>query len=196
MHPSIVHERPKKIILLGNEGVGKTSLAARWLQGYYNPDIVPTVGASNSLQEIAIGNRIVRISLWDTAGQEKFRSITPLYIRGARVAIIVASANCLESFHAVVEWLDLLVSTQPRPIPAIFAVNKSDLVDPWADESCSALIELYRSSFVTVFAVSALSGDQVTELFTEAARIAEFTTVALPSTGKGIAAEAKDGQCC
>jgi small GTP-binding protein len=167
-------DKAKKVILLGNASVGKTSLAARWIYGCFDEAVVPTIGASNSFKEVEIGQRLVRIALWDTAGQEKFRAITPLYIRGACVAIIVAAADSLESFHAIPNWLDLLANTQEDQIPALLAVNKSDLQDPWLHDAMAKLIELYRGSFVTVFCVSAMTGDQVSELFEEAARITEY----------------------
>jgi small GTP-binding protein len=163
----------RKVILLGNTGVGKTSLATRWIYNDYDPDVAPTIGASNISKEVSLGNKHINVTLWDTAGQEHFRAITPLYVRGARAAIIVASTDAAESFDAIPTWLELLSCSAETPIAALLAVNKSDLADPWADEALSKAIELYRASFLTVFAVSAMYGDQVSELFSEAARIAD-----------------------
>jgi small GTP-binding protein len=171
--PSFNREAARKVILLGNTGVGKTSLASRWVYSDYDPDVAPTIGASNLFKEISLGDKLINVTLWDTAGQEQFRAITPLYVRGARAAIIVVATDAAESFDAIPTWLDLLAAAQEKPISALLAVNKSDLQDPWADETLSKAIELYRESFLTVFAVSAVSGDQVSELFCEAARIAE-----------------------
>jgi small GTP-binding protein len=169
---SFAHDNAKKVILVGNSGVGKTSLAAKWVHGSWDPGTIPTVGAANCFKDVEIGQNVVRITLWDTAGQEQYRSIAPLYIRGARIAIVVAATDSTESFHSIPVWLELLAQTDEVPIPALLAVNKSDVRDPWQDEGIVKSIELYRENFLTVFAVSAATGDQVDELFGEAARIA------------------------
>jgi small GTP-binding protein len=160
------------MILLGNAGVGKTSLAYRWTQGRFSPNIIPTVGVSSMFNEVTVGTRAVRITLWDTAGQEQFRVMMPLYIRDAKAAIVVAAADNADSFHAIPTWLDLISGTQEEPIPSILAVNKSDVLDPLTADEPAKLIDLYRSHFEGFFCVSALSGAQVDDLFKEAARVA------------------------
>jgi small GTP-binding protein len=162
-----------KVILLGNPGVGKTSLVTRWMDNHWDPEVVPTVGTSNNLRNVKLGQKSVKIALWDTAGQEQFRSITPLYIRGARVAIIVTATDSPESFDAIPSWLEILGISEEKPIPALLAVNKIDFRDPWGDDTLSKAIESNRSRFVTVFAVSAATGQDVEELFREAVRIAD-----------------------
>jgi hypothetical protein len=69
-------------------------------------------------------------------------------------------------------------------------------MDPWTDDSMSKLIELYKPNFITVFCVSAVSGDQVSELFTEAARIAEFPSSTLSATALTLREVREAIQCC
>jgi Ras-related protein Rab-6A len=166
------HETTKKVILLGNTGVGKTCLANWWMHNSFDPLAKPTIGASNAFREVEVGNRTVKVTLWDTAGQEQFRSITPLYVRHARCGIVVAAADSPESFEAVPMWLDLLKTTQEDPIPAIFAINKTDLVDTTSEEF-TRLVDPYLEGFVSVFYVSAMTGDNVDSLFGESAKIAD-----------------------
>jgi small GTP-binding protein len=192
------HENPNKVILLGNAGVGKTSLANRWIHGEFDSDVASTVGASNGFKEVFIGQTAVRITLWDTAGQEQYRSITPLYVRGASVGIIVAAADDSDSVESVPTWVNLLNSAQESSIPALLAINKSDLRDPWADEAFSSAIERHRHRFVTTFVVSARNGEQVSELFEEAARLAnQGRTVAADLIPSIVPTERqRDSDCC
>jgi small GTP-binding protein len=112
---SFNHENAKKVIFLGNTGIGKTARAVRWVRGSYDEGIVPTIGAAHASKDIEVGQTIVKITLWDTAWQEQYRTIAPLYVRGSRVAIIVASIDLIDSFHSIPAWLELL--TQPEEIP-------------------------------------------------------------------------------
>jgi small GTP-binding protein len=193
---SFNHDNARKVILLGNAGVGKTSLATRWVHGSFDSRMSSTVGASSCYKEVLLGETTVNVTLWDTAGQEQFRSITPLYIRGSRVAIIVASTDSADTFHSIPSWLELLSQTEEDPIPALLAINKCDVKDPWTDDALCRAIELYRASFVTVFSVSALSGDQVSELFAEAARLADAAdTPRMGAVSRSLHSE-NDAKCC
>jgi small GTP-binding protein len=183
-----------KIILLGDTGVGKTSLANSWLFDHFDSSFRPTVGASNAFKDIEINRRKETLSVWDTAGQEKFRSITPLYVRGARCAIVVVAANSTESFGSIPEWLNMLSSSQQEPISAILAVNKVDLVDD-SDENVSTLIELYRKRFAAVFSVSALNGLNVDSLFREAGSVA-VASRSVTTTMERIVTQDEPAGCC
>jgi small GTP-binding protein len=145
---------------------------------------------------VEVGPRIAKISLWDTAGQEKFRAIAPLYTHDARAAIIVASTDLLDSFHSIPSWLELLDGAHQDSVPAIMAINKCDLKDPWTDDAIAGLVERHRARFVTVFAASAVTGDQVAELFQEAARIAEFPPAARTEPTSAVEEKLEERKCC
>jgi small GTP-binding protein len=185
----------RKVILLGNTGVGKTSLSHRLLFDMFDTLITPTVGAAHGFKEVKVGNKTVKITLWDTAGQEQFHAITPLYVRGAKVAIIVTAANSVDSFHAIPTWLELLGSKQDELIPAILCVNKCDLMDPLTDEATAKLIALYTSQFMSIFYASARTGEQIDELFAEAAKVSDSITTAV-TTELVILAEKDEDKCC
>lgn len=167
-------ELPKKVILLGNSGVGKTSLFNRWTNNTFDAGAHPTIGASNTFKAVDLDQRVVKITLWDTAGQEQFRAITPLYIRGAKCAVLVTEPT-VESFESLHGWMSMLRETISEQIGVLLAVNKSDLKDPWDDEELTALIETHKQSFGGVFAVSAKNGTNVDLLFQEAARVADVS---------------------
>jgi small GTP-binding protein len=182
----------KKIILLGESGVGKTSLAAHWLGSDFDPTLRPTIGASHTFRDIEIDGQTQRIMLWDTAGQEQFRAMTPLYVRSAGCGIIVVAATSPESFDAIPEWLELLTSAEQTPIPAILAVNKMDLKED--EEKLANSIDLFRSHFVAVYCVSALTGENVEGLFTESIKIASRAPT--QETTAVVRENTETGGCC
>jgi small GTP-binding protein len=162
----------RKVVLLGNSGVGKTSLAHRWVHDAFDPAILPTIGPTNTTRTVDLGDRQVAVALWDTAGQEQFRSIVPLYMRGARGAVVVAAVDSPDSFDSIPEWLELLSSSQEKAVQAVLAVNKTDVKDP-LDPQISSAVETHRAKFAACFFVSALTGDGVKQLFREVARVAD-----------------------
>jgi small GTP-binding protein len=195
MHPHD-HVPPKKVILLGNSGVGKTSLYNRWINNVFDPAPPPTIGASNFSKSVDLDTKTIRISLWDTAGQDQFRSITPLYIRGAKCAVIVAEPN-VESFASLEEWLRMVRDTLTEPIGIVLAVNKSEIREPWGDQELAPLMEKQRDVFVGVFAVSAKMGTNVDLLFQEAARVADREEDIGPSDNVAINNQnGKGNECC
>jgi small GTP-binding protein len=171
MHRHDSASSARKVVLLGNSGVGKTSLAHRFIEDSFDSSVTPTIGPRNLSLSFDIDGREVNIALWDTAGQEQFRSIVPLYVRGARSAIVVASVDLVESFEAIPGWLELLNSAQEEPVQAVLAVNKIDLIDPLSPE-ISRLVETQKRGFSSCFFVSAATGDNVKHLFMEVARLA------------------------
>lgn len=190
---SLQTDAPHKVILLGNSSVGKTSLAIRWLRNNFDEVVRPTIGATNSIKEIHTQGRTLRITLWDTAGQEQFRSITPLYVRGAKCGIIVVAQNDPDSFQSINTWLELLNSSEEQ-VPAILAINKTDLENPGTED----LIELYKTKFKSFFLVSAKTGDNVEQLFKSSALIADESNKAqpvTPSNSVSIDDKPKNG-CC
>jgi small GTP-binding protein len=82
-----------KAVLLGDSGVGKTSMVARLMASSPQQIANPTVGAAHYRKRVVIEDREVDLWIWDTAGQERFRSLTPLYARSAYVAIVTASEH-------------------------------------------------------------------------------------------------------
>lgn len=78
-----------KIIFLGNQGTGKTSLIQRFVSDTYEEIYQPTIGIDFLSKAVHIGNKSIKLHLWDTAGDEKFRSLIPAYIKDSALAIIM-----------------------------------------------------------------------------------------------------------
>lgn len=89
-----------KVVLLGDSGVGKTSLALRYVQDEFHHFSQPTIGASFLSKTVECEKR-VHLKIWDTAGQERYQSLTPLYFRGAGAAIFVFDICRIHSFQTL-----------------------------------------------------------------------------------------------
>ena len=90
-----------KVIVLGDSGVGKTSLLNRFVKQEYSQHYRATIGADFLSKEIVIGEKHVSLQLWDTAGQERFQSLGMAFYRGADVCILVYDITNLKSFESI-----------------------------------------------------------------------------------------------
>ena len=164
----MVEELPKyKVILLGDAGVGKTSIVRRQTTGNFDFKMAPTVGASHIKTTISIGEKKVDLLLWDTAGQEQFSSLVPMYSRGAHACILVASIVNPDSCDHLLTWLERL-NQKDTKIPVVVAINKSDLSEG-APITFDEVKEKYSQCLPIFFFVSAKTGDCIQQLFQQVA---------------------------
>ncbi|KAI0972765.1 P-loop containing nucleoside triphosphate hydrolase protein [Xylaria arbuscula] len=120
-----------KIVVLGSQGVGKTSLVTRYCKGAFNPaETISTVGASFMTKRVVDSDTdtVVRLQIWDTAGQERFRSISRLYYRGANACILCYSITDANSFAEMGIWLTELRRNLPPDIILHVVGTKADIV--------------------------------------------------------------------
>ncbi|KAI1107468.1 putative ras-like GTP-binding protein [Jackrogersella minutella] len=120
-----------KIVVLGSQGVGKTSLVTRYCKGAFDPaQTTSTVGASFMTKRVIDGDTdtVVRLQIWDTAGQERFRSISRLYYRGANACILCYSITDAQSFAEMGIWLTELRRNLPPDIVLHVVGTKADIV--------------------------------------------------------------------
>jgi small GTP-binding protein len=121
-----------KIVVLGSQGVGKTSLVHRYVDSSFRPQIDPpsTIGASFLTKRVldTDTDTVVRLQIWDTAGQERFRSISRLYYRGANACILCYSITDEESFREMGRWLTDLRKELGEQVVLHVVGTKADLV--------------------------------------------------------------------
>ena len=187
-----------KVVILGNSGVGKTSLINRWTTGSWNNTVKPTIGANHQRKTVEFEDKCIDVFVWDTAGQEQFQSLTPLYARSAACAIIAAAINDIQSFESLQTWIDLLKNACETMPPLILAVNKTDMTDKYVLPQ-GEIETKYGPLFSAVFFVSAQTGECVDEAFTLSAQKGyEFTLAAQPSKAPTLNEKKKDGKsgCC
>uniref|UniRef100_UPI00358F5022 ras-related protein Rab-22A-like isoform X1 n=1 Tax=Myxine glutinosa TaxID=7769 RepID=UPI00358F5022 len=158
--------RELKVCLLGDTGVGKSSIVCRFVQDSFDPDINPTIGASFMTKIVARNNEIHKYLIWDTAGQERFRSLAPMYYRGSAAAIIVYDITKEETFHMLKTWVKELQHHGPQNIVVAIAGNKCDLVD--MREVQTEMAKNYAESIDAIFIeTSAKTAINILEMFEE-----------------------------
>jgi small GTP-binding protein len=188
-----------KIVILGNSGCGKTAIILRWVSGTFPEASNPTIGSNHQRKRILLGpNRPVDLYVWDTAGQEQFQSLTPLYTRSASLAIVTVAIDDESSFNAIPRWITTVTSSCEVPPPVVLAVNKMDLRDS-AVFTMDQVHTRWDSEFAGIFFVSALTGESVDQLFEfaagEAAKFSTSSTGTRPQTVADIAKVEGSG-CC
>jgi Ras-related protein Rab-21 len=115
-----------KVVLLGEGRVGKTSICLRYIHGEYDDRQVPTIQASFLDKKISVDGSNLHLSIWDTAGQEKFHSLAPIYYRDADIAIIVYDVTDLTSFEKVKTWVKELKKIVGNSALTVIVGNKID----------------------------------------------------------------------
>ena len=119
-----------KVILLGDSGVGKTCIINRYINNEYIPGSESTLGSTFSTKEILKENIKYRLNIWDTTGQERYHSITNLFIKGSQIVILVYSINSSDSFEGLKYW-NSTIKEQLEGDNYILAVvgSKCDLIN-------------------------------------------------------------------
>ncbi|CCE28550.1 probable GTPase Rab7 protein [Claviceps purpurea 20.1] len=120
-----------KVIILGDSGVGKTSLMNQYVKKKFSASYKATIGADFLTREVMVDDRQVTMQLWDTAGQERFQSLGVAFYRGADCCVLVYDVNNAKSFEALESWRDeFLIQASPRDppnFPFVVLGNKIDV---------------------------------------------------------------------
>nr|CDS21332.1 rabb and c [Echinococcus granulosus] len=155
-----------KIVLLGESGVGKTSLIRAAVGEPFNPTMISTIGIDFVLQTYKVDNYLIQLQIWDTAGQERYRSLAASTFRDAKGFVIVYDVTNRESFTKIrKEWLKMADVHGDEPIPVFFAGNKADLVrlkEVPTEDAERLTQQQYAHGF---FETSALTGANIQNLF-------------------------------
>lgn len=120
-----------KIIILGDSGVGKTSLMNQYVNKKFSNQYKATIGADFLTKEVMVDDRLVTMQIWDTAGQERFQSLGVAFYRGADCCVLVFDVTVANSFKTLDSWRDeFLIQASPRDpdnFPFVVIGNKIDL---------------------------------------------------------------------
>ena len=198
--------REVKVVLLGDTGVGKSSLVLRFVTNSFKAYSESTIGASFMSKIMAIDGNKIKFQIWDTAGQEKYHSLAPMYYRGAAVAIVVYDITRKSSFTTLQNWIKELRQLGPEDIVIVIAANKCDLDDQREVETETArayarsVVQSGVESGALFFETSAKEDTNVAQMFTELSRrLPEVKQKSLGS-GKNLGQRKKSsssgGGCC
>lgn len=116
-----------KLILLGESGVGKTSIIERYLYDKFNEKFCPSTTMNYAEKDIEIGKKTIRLNIWDTIGQEKYRSISKLFLNDTKIVILVYSIDDSKSFTELEYWNKLAKEQIDQDVFLGIVGNKSDL---------------------------------------------------------------------
>ena len=123
-------ENPKyKLIFLGDQSVGKSCILNRFLNDTFIEDYQATIGLDFQSKNVQIDNQDIHLLLYDTAGQEKFRSFIPMYTRDANIILLVYDISNRDSFTNLTHWLKDLTNVNMEEVILCIVANKIDLVD-------------------------------------------------------------------
>jgi small GTP-binding protein len=166
-----------KVVILGDSRVGKTSIITRQMLGYQPAIQNPTIGCHCSEIHVVFDNRDTTLQVWDTAGQEMYRALVPVYLRGASAAILDYDVTDHASFESLGHWYEVLVDVVPTGTSIYVVGNKIDLADDALIDDARAE-QFAKGHKAMLFKVSALSGAGLEALFEAIARkLSEGTEV-------------------
>jgi small GTP-binding protein len=194
MHRLSLPDVPQfKVPLVGDANTGKTSIVRCFTGDSFDRGACPTVGVATVNTTFAIRDRALELSLWDTAGQEKFRSLVPLYTRNAALIILVFERSCPASFPGLDDWLLRLRDDVGADCPVFLCANKTDLPPAVPEEAIRVWAE---RNGCPVFFTSALSGEGIGEMFAAVAeQLLARTGERTPLPKRDLEKETED-KCC
>ena len=169
-----------KILLVGDLGVGKSSLMVRASEGTYTDTFIPTIGVDFKSKTITVGDKIVKTQIWDTAGQEKFWSLSPAYYKGAHVVILTFDVTDDKSFNNLTKWYEEATKSAPPEVKFLVIGNKTDkdIQRPVSSEDGLNFATKIGASYLET---SAKKGSNVDEMLQTAASIGAGIDYQAPS---------------
>ncbi|KAK8884901.1 hypothetical protein M9Y10_044024 [Tritrichomonas musculus] len=161
-----------KVVLVGDTKVGKSCILSRFVQGTFDRNMPATIGAAFLTKVIQTNeNGNVRLQLWDTAGQEKFRSLAPMYYRSAAVAVLVYDITNRQSLDDLEDWAAEIADKAPHSIKLVVIGNKTDLPEERqvTEEEGQELAN--QLGAVVYGETSAKTGDGINKIFKDVAEL-------------------------
>ena len=152
-----------KVVAVGDSSVGKTCISKRIVSDTFQGSSSSTLGAAYLSTAVDIDDKTVLLQLWDTAGQEKFRGMTPVYFRNAKTAFVVYSVDNKETFNDVDDWISMIKEHGPSNVDVVLVGNKSDLEEHRQVSTIEGSDKAERNN-IKFFEVSAKSGRGIQQL--------------------------------
>ena len=158
-----------KIVMIGDTGVGKTAICNRFIHGEFTAQMASTVGVDFTRKKVTVDGQTASLVIYDTAGQEVFKSLAPQYYRDADVALVVFSLISEETFAGAANWIKEIEATNPT-VSLVLVGNKVDMEDK-RTVSFEEATKMAEENDLPYFETSAATGQCIDELYDEVARI-------------------------
>ena len=163
-----------KVIILGDSGVGKTSLMNQYVHKRFSNQYKATIGADFLTKEVMIDDKLVTLQIWDTAGQERFQSLGVAFYRGADSCVLVHDVTEAKSFDSLESWMDEFIAhAAPRnaeKFPFVVLGNKADLGNKRQVSTTKAKAWCTSKGDIPYFETSAKEAVNVEQAFQTIAR--------------------------
>lgn len=148
-----------RVIFVGDSGVGKTSIISYAKNGKSELTTVPTIGAGTTTMSCTYKDKRAEYQLWDTAGQEIYRNIVPIYFKGAVGAVVTFSLTDITSFNDLQGWIDQLIANADPEVKYCIVGNKIDQQNLKVNEDDAK--DWAASRGLEIFFTSAFTGQNI-----------------------------------
>jgi len=156
------HDVSYRVIVIGDSGVGKTNLLGRWVRNEFSASSVATINVDWSSKTFRVKGKSVQVTFCDTAGQERYKSLTRQYFRGAQGVVLMYDITERTSFNHVENWLDEVKDANTDKLPILLLVgNKNDLEN--RDVSTEEAMSCAKRESMYFMETSALDGNNCTK---------------------------------
>ena len=160
-----------KVVLVGESGVGKTSIITQFIDQTFQEDQQSTTGGTFSTKSVVCDNgKTLKFEIWDTAGQERYRSLTKMFYKDANAAVLVYDITRKDSFEELQNyWAEQIKESSPSNIILAVAANKSDLFNKEAVDEDQA--RKFAESLGAIYAsTTATTVESINDLFIQIAK--------------------------
>jgi small GTP-binding protein len=159
-----------KVVLVGESGVGKTSIITQFIDQTFQEDQQSTTGGTFSTKSVKCGNnKTLKFEIWDTAGQERYRSLTKMFYKDANAAVLVYDITRKDSFEQLKSYWAEQIKECPENIIVVIAANKNDLIQK--EEVDEEEARKFASDLGAIFVgTTATQVESINELFIEIAK--------------------------
>jgi small GTP-binding protein len=124
-----------KVFLAGEGGVGKTTMVDRYVKGKFNPNTIMTIGVNHATKNVnSPKGELYTLQIWDLGGEDRFRFILPMYVKGSQAGMLVFDSTRFSTFKHLADWLSLIRETLPD-VPILLVGTKVDIPDAMTDTS-------------------------------------------------------------
>ncbi|MBY9008119.1 MAG: GTP-binding protein [Candidatus Lokiarchaeota archaeon] len=159
-----------KLIILGDKGVGKTTLTYRYVTGLFRENLKQTIGIDIFSKFVEFEDKLFKFQIWDFGGEERFRSILPKYCTGADVALILYDIKNMISYEHLPIWINI-VKENTKNIPILLIGTKNDL-KKYREVPLDKGMEIIKTYNLNGFhEISSLTGDNIEKIFNEVVNI-------------------------